>query len=56
MLFHWLDDFVSKNYNLTGIVEIQDTNTTKYFWGENTAKFIPKKENFIQIYLRKKKF
>ena len=53
MLFHWLDDFVSKNYNLTGIVEIQDTNTTKYFWGENTAKFIPKKENFIQIYLRK---
>ncbi|MBT3515551.1 MAG: hypothetical protein HN474_09580 [Nitrospina sp.] len=53
MLFHWLDDFVSKNYNLTGVVEIQDINTTKYFWGENIAKFIPKKENFIQIYLRK---
>ena len=24
MLFHWLDGFVSRNYKLAGVVEIQD--------------------------------
>ena len=53
MLFHWLDGFVSKNYKLAGVVEIQDLNTTNYYWGVDTTKFVPKESNFIQIYQRK---
>ena len=53
MLFHWLDGFVLKNYNLAGVVEIQGLNTTNYYWGVDTTKFVPKGENFIQIYQRK---
>ena len=52
MLFHWLDGFVLKNYNLAGVVEIQGLNTTNYYWGVDTTKFVPKGENFIQIYQR----
>ena len=53
MLFHWLDGFVLKNYKLAGVVEIQGLNTTNYYWGVDTTKFVPKGENFIQIYQRK---
>jgi len=53
MLFHWLDGFVSKNYELAGVVEIQDINTTNYYWGKNITKFVPRGENFVQIYQRK---
>ena len=53
MLFHWLDDFVASNYKLAGVVEIQDINTTNYYWEKNITKFTPKGENFIQIYQRK---
>ena len=53
MLFHWLDGFVSKNYKLAGVVEIQDPKTTNYYWGKNITKFVPKGENFVQIYQRK---
>ena len=52
MLFHWLDGFVLKNYTLAGVVEIQGLNTTNYYWGVDTTKFVPKGENFIQIYQR----
>ena len=52
MLFHWLDGFVLKNYKLAGVVEIQGLNTTNYYWGVDTTKFVPKGENFIQIYQR----
>ena len=53
ILFHWLDGFVSKNYELAGVVEIQDINTTNYYWGKNITKFVPRGENFVQIYQRK---
>ena len=53
MLFHWLDGFVSRNYKLAGVVEIQDINTTNYYWGKNITKFVPRGENFVQIYQRK---
>ena len=53
MLFHWLDGFVLKNYKLAGVVEIQGLNTTNYYWGVDTTKFVPQGENFIQIYQRK---
>ena len=53
MLFHWLDGFVSRNYKLGGVVEIQDINTTNYYWGKNITKFVPRGENFVQIYQRK---
>ena len=52
MLFHWLDGFVLKKYKLAGVVEIQGLNTTNYYWGVDTTKFVPKGENFIQIYQR----
>ena len=53
ILFHWLDGFVSRNYKLAGVVEIQDINTTNYYWGKNITKFVPRGENFVQIYQRK---
>jgi hypothetical protein len=54
MLFHWLDSFVSRYYKLAGIVEILNTKTTNYYWGEDVINFSPKRDSFIQIYQRKK--
>ena len=54
ILFDWLGRFVSKYYELAGIVEIQDASTTNYYWGKDLTKFAPKGENFIQIYQRNK--
>jgi hypothetical protein len=53
MIFNWLESFVSRHYKLVGIVEIQNTKTTNYYWGEDIIKFSPKADNFIQIYQRK---
>lgn len=51
LLQQWMTDYVSKHYNLVGIVDILDS--TQYIWDQKVISYKPQSDQFIAIYKRR---
>jgi len=53
-IFTWWDRYQSAHYERVGLVEIEPTGVTQYFWDEAQVGHEPKEGNWLAIYRRVK--
>ena len=52
-VFVWGDRFVRDLYDQVGVIDIIDTETTRYLWGDAVAGYTPVSQYFVMVYKRK---
>lgn len=51
-LLQWMEKYLLDNYRRVGVVEIGDSDDTRYFWDKDAAKHVPATQNFMLVYKR----
>jgi hypothetical protein len=52
-VFEWANEYINKNYKLTGLVDMNDNGLSNYVWNESLIGYKPTAQNIIYIYERK---
>jgi len=52
-VFKWGDRFVKDLYDPVGVIDIIDTETTRYLWGESARGYTPVSQYFVTVFKRK---
>ena len=52
-VFSWCENYLRNFYTVTGIVDLIDGDTTRYFWDDNAVSSMPLSEDNILVYKRK---
>ena len=50
----WAEKYVATQYDLVGIVDILDFNTTRYLWDKEVTGYVPVSDVFLTVLKRKK--
>lgn len=53
LLFNWMDNYLKQNYQVTGVVDIVDSGSTRYVWDLAAEGYTPESGSFLTIYKRK---
>jgi hypothetical protein len=53
ILMNWERNYVQEQYDLVGVVDIVDFNTTRYLWDEKAAGYTPVSDAYLTVFKRK---
>ena len=52
-VLYWSERYLNNSYDLVGVIDIIDRNTTRYLWGNDALKYNPVSESFVDVFKRK---
>jgi hypothetical protein len=52
-VFNWYESYLKNLYQVAGVIDIIDDNTTRYLWDDQAAIYNPVSEDFVTVYKRK---
>jgi hypothetical protein len=52
-VFNWGESYVRNLYDPVGVIDIIDTETTRYIWGVSAIVYTPVSQYFVTVYKRK---
>ena len=52
-IFAWKEHYLKQLYELVGVVDIFDNNTTRYLWDQEVAGYTPVSHSYLTVYKRK---
>jgi len=52
-VFEWANEYITKNYNIIGVVDMIEGQSSVYVWREELTTYRPVSQNLIYIYERK---
>jgi hypothetical protein len=50
LLFNWANNFVGRRYYLVGIIDIINSNTTRYVWDREAAHYTPASSAYLTVH------
>ncbi len=53
-IIEWGERYVAEQYDLVGIIDIVDVNTTHYLWDDEATGYVPVSDTFLSVLKRKK--
>ena len=53
ILSQWQDRYLQDFYEPVGIIDILDSETTRYLWDDKVAGYVPRSDSYLNVYRRK---
>ena len=53
LIFEWVNKYVQKGYQLTGITDVVNMEQTVYKWGNDALSYKPQGKEYIMIFRKK---